>query len=478
MNLLDNPFFTLKANTKDNKARLISLEEEFLLNEASSKGTEARLTLTNQRRRLSAEIAWLPGVNNELVKKYIQLALEGKKIGRLKNKWKILPLAFANIICSLIGDQNSYEEGKYLCCLLISTFEEFDIKEIQSIINQERKLANFHQINDIYEFEQAIDDRRKFYIERLGAFFNSLEITLYASTLTLILKDNFPTDQREPLLISDLVNSYEVTSQHVMCQESEKVSLLVKQVDNCLENDLDAYEIEKVVNSLILQVNKWNELAHLIQLSKRRRGLDDIQSNNLALEVRCLAASCLNSNRTKLAYHIILSLQKIFFDVPYIYELLQQDLKSIQEVNNKGKSDLVVIAAIPIVLLITGLIYALLSQNPSQQIKNQSISNTSSELFPYKSKYDYEMPSISEVNSYSKSQLRWCIREKISLDDLKNRIISADKKKLYKKLDLNRVLRCQIKEVDKSLKSLASTEVRSELELIRESTDIRLRLMK
>ena len=30
MNLLENPFFTLKANTKDNRSKLLELEDEIL----------------------------------------------------------------------------------------------------------------------------------------------------------------------------------------------------------------------------------------------------------------------------------------------------------------------------------------------------------------------------------------------------------------------------------------------------------------
>jgi hypothetical protein len=62
MDLLQNPFHILTASPRDNRRRIMELADERSLLHDSSEVMEARSDLTNPRKRLSAEIAWLPGI--------------------------------------------------------------------------------------------------------------------------------------------------------------------------------------------------------------------------------------------------------------------------------------------------------------------------------------------------------------------------------------------------------------------------------
>ncbi len=66
MDLLHNPFYCLKATQHDNKQKIIELAEEKSLFSDTDKYRNMQETLTHPRRRISAEVAWLPGISVEV----------------------------------------------------------------------------------------------------------------------------------------------------------------------------------------------------------------------------------------------------------------------------------------------------------------------------------------------------------------------------------------------------------------------------
>ena len=62
MDLFSNPFHILGASTRDNRHRISELADERSLLFDPNSCMEARSDLTNPRKRLSVEVAWLPGI--------------------------------------------------------------------------------------------------------------------------------------------------------------------------------------------------------------------------------------------------------------------------------------------------------------------------------------------------------------------------------------------------------------------------------
>ena len=63
MDLFKNPFYILGATPRDDKYRIIELAEERSLLSDADACMEAQSILITPRRRISAEVAWLPGVD-------------------------------------------------------------------------------------------------------------------------------------------------------------------------------------------------------------------------------------------------------------------------------------------------------------------------------------------------------------------------------------------------------------------------------
>ena len=66
MDILKNPFHILGATTRDNRHNIMELAEERSLLSDADECMEARSILTRPRRRIAAEVAWLPGIDPTL----------------------------------------------------------------------------------------------------------------------------------------------------------------------------------------------------------------------------------------------------------------------------------------------------------------------------------------------------------------------------------------------------------------------------
>ena len=62
MDLTKNPFRVLEASTRDSRARLTELAEQGALLGDEERTSNALNVLANPRRRVAAEMSWIPGV--------------------------------------------------------------------------------------------------------------------------------------------------------------------------------------------------------------------------------------------------------------------------------------------------------------------------------------------------------------------------------------------------------------------------------
>ena len=110
MDLLQNPFHLLTATTRDHRRRIMELAEERSLFLDSNKCTRAGSDLTRPRKRLSAELAWLPGTGLKRASEVLTYleSSAGKLIGmdkltQFKNILgadKMIPIAQANLLAA------------------------------------------------------------------------------------------------------------------------------------------------------------------------------------------------------------------------------------------------------------------------------------------------------------------------------------------------------------------------------------------
>lgn len=73
MDLLDNPFYILGVTQRDDISKIVELAAERLLLSDAEACMKAETILKHPSKRVSAEVAWLPGVNCERIKEFVML---------------------------------------------------------------------------------------------------------------------------------------------------------------------------------------------------------------------------------------------------------------------------------------------------------------------------------------------------------------------------------------------------------------------
>ena len=137
MDFLQNSFHILSANPHDNRRRILELADERSLMLNSNQCTEARAELTNPRKRLTAEVAWLPGIGSKRIEEVLSL-LESSPADLLAVD-NLSSMARANLLAAGLArlpDHNAKDVTEWILELAWA-FEDLDADELCEIINEE-----------------------------------------------------------------------------------------------------------------------------------------------------------------------------------------------------------------------------------------------------------------------------------------------------------------------------------------------------
>lgn len=334
MDLLKNPFHILNASSRDNRRRIMELAEERSLLLDSIGCTEASAELTNPRKRLSAEIAWLPGIGPKRVEEMLSL-LESSPADLLGVD-NLSSIARANLLAAGLArlhDHNAYDLAEWI--MEISwAFEDIDPDELAVIINEERVVSGFPEVSDASAVESEIQERRRYYRQVVKSALNNLSSRGLVEAVTVAVES--ATDDGEehgPILIADLVDSYEVEAQGFLDREEGNIKALVEELRAAVDSERSDSTLASMVNRLIQVVKNWDTVAQPIQVSTKSRGFDHDASHRVAGLVRGLAIHMFNEhNKLDFALQLTNMLQEVFAEVGEVAERTAEDAGALGEI--------------------------------------------------------------------------------------------------------------------------------------------------
>ena len=252
MDLLQNPFYILNASPRDNRRRIMELADERSLLLDSSECMEARSELTNPRKRLSAEIAWLPGIGPKRVEKVLSL-LESSPADLLAVD-NLSSIARANLLAAglaRLSDLNADDVAEWI--LEISwAFEDLDADELNVIINEERVVSGFPEVSDISAVEAEIQERRRHYRQVIKSALDNLSPKELVEAVTVAVESATDDgDEHGPIMIADLVDSYEVEAQGFLDKEEGNIKALVEKLRAAVDAERPDSTLAPIVEQLI-----------------------------------------------------------------------------------------------------------------------------------------------------------------------------------------------------------------------------------
>ena len=394
MDLLQNPFYILNATQGDNRHRIIELAEERSLLSDNDKCMAARAELTNPRKRISAEVAWLPGVNSERVYD-ILLLLESSVGNRLgsdnttsiapvnslimvlvqapytekssiadevleilklsKGNFSevseflgirtLTPIARANLLAARMLRLSDYTPDVVAEWILaiVQTFENINPSEVRAILNIEREESGFPEIMELSDIRSEIQNCRHYYQQVIKFVLENIP-SAKARVKALMMALESATNSVPapwPILIEDTLDSYEVGAQVFLETVENNIETLNKKLRIAAEEEQANTDFAPMVDELLQTVEDWNVIAHPIQLKKNRQDLRHEASADVADRVRQLAIHLFNEyDKLDFSQQILNVLQEVFTGIPAIAERITADLETLNRIAERREPEI------------------------------------------------------------------------------------------------------------------------------------------
>jgi hypothetical protein len=334
MDLLQNPFHILNATPRDNRQRIMELAEERNLLLDSCDCTEARSDLTNPRKRLSVEIAWLPGLGPKRVT--VVLSVLENSVSDLLGMDKLTPIARANLLAAGLSrlPASTPDDVAEWILKLAWAFEDIDPEELCAVINEERIVSAFPEVTDLSMVEAEIQERRRHYRQVIKSTLDNLSAKELVETVTVAVES--ATDNGEehgPILIDDLVDSYKDEARAFLEKEARNIEVLVEKLRVAADAVRPDSALAPMVNQLIQVVKNWDTVAQPIQVSAKSRGLDHDASHQVARLVRGVAIQLFNEHgKLDFSQQLTNMLQEVFAEVIEVAERTAEDASALDDI--------------------------------------------------------------------------------------------------------------------------------------------------
>jgi hypothetical protein len=334
MDLLQNPFYILTASPCDSRRRIMELADERSLLLDSSEIKEARAILSTPRKRLSAEIGWLPGMGERTGE---LLSLLSDSPADLLAVNKLSSIARANLLVAGIArlSDPATEEVVRWILEIARAFEGIDVKELRVIINEERNISDFPEVSDLSDIEAEIQEQRRYYRKVIKSALDNLspKNLVKAVTVAVELATN-DGKKHGPILIADLADMYEVEAQEFLDKEEENMRTLIEKLRTALDTNQPDSVLTPTVNQLIQVVKNWDTVAQPIQVSAKSRGLWHEGSYRVARSIRELAIyhMCNEHGKLDFSQQLTIMLQEVFAEVGEVSERIAQDADDLHDI--------------------------------------------------------------------------------------------------------------------------------------------------
>ena len=324
--------------TRDDRRRIVELAEEKSLELDHDVCQKARSDLTNPRTRLSAEIAWLPGVSprraSQLVEGLLHDALAVREESGLPT------LAHLNLLAAAFEAVDSEHDAEDLASFIQEVaylVDEIDPEDVLRDINEDRAVSGFPEVRALDQIEAELAERKRYYRSAIKDALDRLPPTTLVQVMTDTVEGvTLGGEDHAPELIDDLVDSYEVETQGFLQKEAENVHKLIKAARDSANSGEAA--VKPYVDKLDAVARNWDKVAQPIQLSAKARGIDHEASRDLAYEIRSLAIDLFNTHdMLTQSQRLTGLLQELFAELPEVSERVEQDADALADIFHERK---------------------------------------------------------------------------------------------------------------------------------------------
>ncbi len=341
MDLLANPFFTLGATTRDNRRRIMALAQEKILtaDEAMAAAVrDAKAVLVHPKRRLAAEISWLPGLAPEHISDALS-TLQQDPVNLLILV-HLPSLARANLLAAgLIRAVKGLPKSEIARWILelAQVHDATAAEPTMALLNEERSWAGFPAITGPQIVAAELQEQEQYYGQAIKKALDQLSHqSLVEVVTTAVDQATNRGENHAPVLIEKLVNRFEVDVQEFFDVETKKIEDLVQRIQRAVEKNQDHEQINRHVSKLENTLRDWDQVAQPIQMSARSRGTDHDLSHEIATKIRSLAIDLFNKHGLlDISKRLTRLQQEVFAEIDTIVETLNEDTTALDKISKQ-----------------------------------------------------------------------------------------------------------------------------------------------
>ena len=339
MSLTSNPFYVLGATPHDDRRRIIALANDKRLELDSDEAAvrEAQSILITPRKRLAAEIAWLPGMEAEEIRRVLAV-MNGKRLHAGLKMDRMSALARANLLADGLvragsAPVSSHELAERIV-ELASPHERIRPDKVTTAVNEARLAAGVPMASP-QDVAESLRNRRGHYSDAIEQCLDGMAIGPMVMVMTSVV--NLATQggtRHAPALIDNLIDSYyERKVREKMTASRKEIATLVAQVRRNVGSGTPARVPNVVAHSveqLEIWVRRWDVWAQPIQVSLASRGMSHSPSDEIMHEVRNLAVELFNKHGLlEAAQGLTKTLREVFAEMEPITEVLDKDMSAL-----------------------------------------------------------------------------------------------------------------------------------------------------
>ncbi|KIF82750.1 hypothetical protein [Noviherbaspirillum autotrophicum] len=162
--LHQSAFAVLSVTIRDNRKRIVELAEEKSLELDSDVCQKARSDLTNPRTRLSAEIAWLPGVSPRKASQLVESLLQNPM--GVRQESGLPTLAHLNLLAAAFeAVDEDYDAVDLTSFIQDVAYLADDLvpEDVLRDINEDRAVSGFPEVRALDQIEAELAERMRYY---------------------------------------------------------------------------------------------------------------------------------------------------------------------------------------------------------------------------------------------------------------------------------------------------------------------------
>ena len=339
MHFLDNPFFILNAKPCDNDARIVQLANERGLFEDPNRCRDAKAILMNPRKRIEAEIAWLPAKTREQAmiiceslesfETNVDVSESLRHVEDFLGEDELIPIAKCNVLATGLRCLTRYSPDAVATWTLeiASAYKDIYIEQVSTVINADRGEADIPIANQSDIGNALRENQARYYRQVITSAMDQMSVTERAEAMTRLVVSAIADDNQLSPLITTLGALYEKDEEvrESLEEHDTKVCQLVGRLQFAADRNYPDLELERLVNQLIREVKHWDVIAQPIQLSKTSQGSTHDESEILARRVQNLAEHLRDAHdKLDFCMQLIRALQRAFEEVNKISKRLRE----------------------------------------------------------------------------------------------------------------------------------------------------------